>query len=408
MIWHNGVMREIRVLVFSSLFPSDVAPTAGTFIRERMMRVAERFPVVVVAPQAWSPFDGIVRAFRRSFRPQAPTFEVLGGVEVHRPRFLSLPGMLKRWDGVLMARGSQRTVEALNRRFRPTLIDAHFLYPDGYAASQLAAKLRLPLTITIRGSKDEWLIGTDREPMMRVALARAARIFSVSDALKQDVGVRLGQDADKIVVVRNGVDTSKFFPVDRVEARRRLGLPAAARVVIGVGGLIDRKGFHRVIPLIASLAQQMPDLRYLIVGGGTTQADMRGRLEALAREHRVADRVIFCGAQSPADLRWYYGAADVFALATSHEGWANVFLEAMACGLPVITTAVGGNAQVVSSDVVGRVVPYWDAQAFQDMLSSALAEIRWDRQGIVAYARAHGWDIPVDLLVTEMRRVCEP
>jgi teichuronic acid biosynthesis glycosyltransferase TuaC len=401
-------MSEPRILVFSSLFPSAVAPTAGTFIRERMLRVARDVPLVVVAPQAWSPFDGLVRLIRRSFRPQAVAFERIGDVEVHRPRFVSIPGIFKRWDGMLMARGARATVERIAAEFRPTLVDAHFVYPDGYAASILAERLSLPLTITLRGSKDEWLIGTDREPMMRAALARTTRIFAVSESLKQDVGVRLGQAPDKILVVRNGVDTKRFHPVDRAEARRRLGIAPEARVVIGVGGLIERKGFHRVIPEIARLAVEMPDLRYLIVGGGTTQADMRGRLEAMAAAEGVAANVVFCGPQSPDDLKWFYGAADVFALATEHEGWANVFLEAMACGLPVVTTAVGGNAQVVSHPGLGALVPFWEPAAFADALRGALSANRWDRDAIVAHACANGWDAPVALLLEQFRSIGRP
>ncbi len=101
-------------------------------------------------------------------------------------------------------------------------------------------------------------------------------------------------------------------------------------VIIGVGGLIPRKGFHRVIPLIPQLRERHPRLRYLIVGGGTTQGDMRRELEALAVHHGVSDVVQFCGSKSPEELSTYYSAADVFVLATEHEAWANVFLESMA------------------------------------------------------------------------------
>jgi len=120
-----------RLIVYSSLFPSAAAPTAGTFIRERMFRVAKRVPIVVVAPQAWSPFDALIRRFRPDFRPMAASHEQVDGIDVYRPRWLSLPGVGKRFDGWLMALCTEACVRRVHRRFRATAIDAHFLYPDG-------------------------------------------------------------------------------------------------------------------------------------------------------------------------------------------------------------------------------------------------------------------------------------
>lgn len=396
-----------RLLVFSSLFPSAAAPTAGTFIRERMFRVAQRLPLVIVAPQPWSPLDWLVRLFRRSFRPSAAVYEVMDGIPVYRPRYVSVPGIMKRLDGRLMAAGAWPVVRRIQQDFRPTLVDAHFLYPDGYAATLLAKRLSVPVTITIRGSKDEWLIGTSREPFLRKALERATKLFAVSEALKRDVAVRLGQPAAKVAVIGNGVDLARFSRVDRSEARARLGIDAAARVVIGVGALNERKGFHRVIPLLPALRVTVPNLLYLIVGGGTTQADLRGSLEKLAKEHGVEDIVRFCGPQPQDKLKWYFGASDVFALATAHEGWANVFLEAMACGLPVITTDVGGNAEVVRGPEYGTLVPYWDPVGFSAALLEALQR-SWDSDRIAGFAAGNEWTQRIDQLLAEFAGIGIP
>jgi len=397
---HSSANSRPRLIVYSSLFPSQVAPEAGAFIRERMFRVGKRLPIVVVAPQAWSPFDWIVRLFRKSFRPMAPARETMDGVEVHRPRWLSLPGVAKRFDGWLMWRGSERCVREVHQRFGATIVDAHFLYPDGWAAARIAKRLGLPCTITIRGSKDEWLIGTDREPMLVEAMRAATRLIVVSEALKNDVALKLGIDAGKVAVIGNGVDLDRFAPVDKAEARRRLGIADDAAVLIGVGNLVPLKGFQRVIPLLTALRERYPKLVYLIVGGGASQGDMRPELEALAREHGVQDVVRFFGRQPHDELKWYYGAADLFAQATEFEGWSNVFLEAMACGLPVVTTRVGGNPEVVADPAVGELVDWWDPYAFQDAIDRGLAR-QWNREAIVAYARANTWGSRVERLVAE-------
>lgn len=397
-------MSELRILVFSSLFPSDVAPTAGVFIRERMFRVARKVPLVVVAPQPWSPLDGLARLFRSTFRPQAKRHETMDGIEVYRPRYVSIPRYFKTLDGWLMALGARATMRKLMAEFKPTLIDAHFLYPDGYAAVRLAREAGLPCVVTLRGSKDEWLLGTSREPLLKQTVAGADRLIAVSEALKSNVAVHLGRTPDDVAVIGNGVDLSKFHLVDREQARTKLGIPVDAKVMISVGGLTENKGFHRVIDLLPALRKRIPGLIYLIVGGGTTRGDMRSRLEEQARALKVNDIVRFCGPQPHDALKDYYSAADIFVLATAFEGWANVFLEAMACRLPVVTTRVGGNPEVVSRADLGTLVPYWEPAAFEQAVVEAF-ERPWNREAIEAYARENSWEARIDKLLTELHLV---
>ncbi len=397
-------MSAPKVLVFCSLFPSAAAPTAGTFIRERAFRVARRVPMVVVAPQPWSPFDALVRRFRRSFRPRAVAFEVMDGVPVHRPRYFSLPGMLKRLDGWLMARGAWPVVRRVAREFGPTLIDAHFLYPDGYAASRLAARLRVPLVVTIRGSKDAWLLGTDREPLLRETVAAARQVISVSTQLQREVAARLGASASRSLVVGNGVDVERFGPESRAQARRRLGIAEHGKLVLSVGNLVAGKGHQRLIALLPALRRHHPGAMLAIVGGGATHGDMREALEQQAASLGVADAVRFFGAQAQDELRWFYSAADVFALATQYEGWANVLLEAMACGTPVVTTDVGGNREVLGAAPGSTIVPFWDEEAFTHALAAALAA-DCDRASLVQYARTHAWSRRVDQLLEVFERL---
>jgi teichuronic acid biosynthesis glycosyltransferase TuaC len=211
------------------------------------------------------------------------------------------------------------------------------------------------------------------------------------------VAIPLGKPIGETVVIGNGVDLGKFFRRDKFEARARLNIPKDAKVIIGVGGLIARKGFHRVIPLIPELVKRYSDLKYLIVGGGFSQGDMHAELVALAKSHGVEKHVIFCGAQPTSELSWYYSAADSFVLATEHEGWANVFLEAMACGLPVVTTLVGGNTEVVKSQSIGLLSPFWNPEMFLSNISASLERV-WDRHEIVNYALANQWDRRIDAL----------
>ena len=127
-------MAEPRILVLSSLFPSPARPNAGVFIRERMFRVAKHLPVTVVSPQPWFPGQGLIRRFRPGYRPAAPRHEIMDGIDVFRPRFLSLPGIGRSLDGLSMAVCTFATVRRLRRERGIDLIDAHFAHPDGEAA----------------------------------------------------------------------------------------------------------------------------------------------------------------------------------------------------------------------------------------------------------------------------------
>jgi glycosyltransferase involved in cell wall biosynthesis len=395
-----------RLLVFSTLFPHPGQPQAGLFIRERMFRVARELPLTVVAPVPWFPGQSLLRLWRPHFRPDAPRREIQQGIEVHHPRFLSVPGFGKRFDGFLLACSTWACLHRLKSQQSFELIDAHFAYPDGYAATLLGRWLDVPVTITLRGTEPRHLATPGIGPRVRKALARAARIFSVSDSLRR-LALSAGVPMARTEVVGNGVDVSTFYPESRADARRQLGLALSDRVLITVGALVERKGFHRVIELMPALLRRHPDLHYLVVGGSSAEGDLRATLERQANILGVAERVHFLGARAPEDLRWPLSAADVFVLPTRNEGWANVILEAMACGLPVVTTDVGGNREVVSSETLGTVIPFDDPAQLQTALDDALGR-RWDTTAILAYARAHQWDSKIESLVRAFQTLVQP
>jgi teichuronic acid biosynthesis glycosyltransferase TuaC len=392
----GAVDRLPCIAVYSSLFPCQSQPATGLFIRERMFRLRDRAPLVVVAPQPWFPFQGLLRWLRPGYRPDTPRREVQQGVTVHFPRFLAFPGALRSLDGLSMALCTAATMRRLRHELGVGIIDAHFAYPCGYAATLLGRWLRLPVSITLRGTETRHL----RTPGLRELAVRAVRdatqVLSVSDSLRQ-LFVKAGVDGTRIRVIGNGVDLTKFRRVPRQAARSELGIPEDAQVLITVGGLVERKGFHRVIEVLPSLLLRYPRLRYLIVGGPSAEGDMGAGLRAQVDRLGLQSQVIFTGSLPPEQLSVPLSASDVFVLATANEGWANVFLEAMACGLPVVTTDVGGNKEVVNAPHLGQIVPFGDPAALRDALAAALAD-PWDRERIVAYAQENTWDRRIALL----------
>jgi glycosyltransferase involved in cell wall biosynthesis len=376
-------------------------PGAGLFVRERMFRVGARLPIAVVAPVPWFPLQAWLKRWRPASRPGAPTYECQRGVDVWYPRFFSIPVLLRRLDGLAMAVGAWPRLRALRAAGRLDIIDAHFAYPDGYAAMLLGRWLGVPVTVTLRGTETRHAGDPALRGRLRRALLGARRVFAVSESLRQ-VALQLGVPADRTRVVGNGVDLHRFRPWPKAECRTTLGLPTDAKVLVTVGGLVERKGFHRVIELMPAIRARWPELHYLVIGGPSPEGDWTAKLQTQVRSLQLEGYVHFFGAVEPDALASYLGAADVFVLATANEGWANVLLEAMACGLPVVTTQVGGNAEVVSRPELGTIVPFGDSEALHRALVQALDRV-WDKAALRRHAEANTWDRRVDDLESEFR-----
>jgi glycosyltransferase involved in cell wall biosynthesis len=394
---------NLKIIVFTSLFPHPGQPNAGLFIRERMFRVGYHLPLVVVAPVPWFPFQKVLRRWRPHFRPDAPYQERQQDFEIYHPRFFSVPGIFKFLDGFFMALGSLPTLWRLKRRFNFKIIDAHFAYPDGYAASLLGRWFQVPVTMTLRGTEARLARSFLYRHLINRALNHATKIFSVSNSLRK-IAVDIGIPEEKVLVVGNGVDLDKFYRVDQYEARKNLNIPENAPVLVSVGGLCERKGFHRVIACLPGLIDTYPDIQFLIVGGASAEGDWTEKLKQLVIKLKLEKNIRFLGVLSPDNLKIPLSAADVFVLATRNEGWANVFLEAMACGLPIVTTDVGGNAEVVSHKELGKLVPFGDQQALSAAIDCALKN-NWSQERIIDYAHENSWDQRVTTLVGEFTRI---
>jgi glycosyltransferase involved in cell wall biosynthesis len=386
----------IRLLTFSTLYPNAAQPNHGVFVENRLRQLLAGGAArsTVLAPVPWFPFAserfGAWAAFAR-----APGTETRHGIAVHHPRFPVIPrvGMnLAPWLLFRAALPALRRLLAAGLTF--DAIDAHYVYPDGVAAVWLGRALGRPVVITARGT-DVNLIPRYAMPrrLIRGAIAGAAALIAVSGALREAL-IGLGAPAEKVTVLRNGVDTALFRPpADRAAARAALGL--AGPTLISVGHLIERKGHHLAIEALADL----PGWSLLIVGEGPE----RPRLAALAAQPGLAGRVRLLGARPHAELPGLYGAADALVLASSREGWANVLLEAMACGTPVVASDIWGNPEVVRAPEAGRLVPREAAAIAAGVRDLAAAAP--DRAATRAYAEAFGWGPTTDGQLALFRRV---
>jgi glycosyltransferase involved in cell wall biosynthesis len=232
----------------------------------------------------------------------------------------------------------------LRASFPFDVIDAEFFWPDGAAAMHLAGALGLPFSVKARGADIQyWGYRPGIAGQVRQAGCTAGGLLAVSAALR-DVMASLGMPEDRISVHYTGVDLDRFHPVDRAEAKRRLGV--SGPLLVTAGALIPRKGQAFVIDALA----QLPDATLLLVGEG----EDRARLAMRARP--LGNRVRFLGARPHADLPALLAAADIMVLPSSSEGLANVWVEALACGTPIVITNVGGAGEVMDRPEAGRLV----------------------------------------------------
>jgi len=373
----------IRILTFSTLYPNEAQPNHGVFVENRLCHLVASGAVeaVVVAPVPYFPSSS--RAFGRwSVYARIPKVERRNGLTIHHPRYPVVPKIGMNLAPAHLAASSLYTIRRLRRDGHAfDLLDAHFVYPDGVAAAWLGKWFGKPVVMTARGT-DINFIPRFRLPrrMIQQSLAKAAGIITVSQALK-DATVELGIAPEAVRVLRNGVDLERFRPMDRCRVRAKLAIDGIT--LLSVGHLIERKGHDLVIRALAGL----PDCQLVIVGEGPERA----RLEALATTLGVASRVRLVGAKPHDEMAQYYSAADALVLASSREGWANVLLEAMACGTPVIASNIWGNPEVVAHPAAGRLMhertPSGIVEAAQDLFASPP-----DRKATRQYAEKFSWD----------------
>jgi len=386
----------IRILTFSTLYPNAVQPIHGIFVETRLRHLVASGAVeaVVVAPVPFFP-SASPRFGTWGDYARVPRIEQRETWTVHHPRYPVVPAVGMNVAPALLAAGALRTIERLRHSgYDFDLIDAHYLYPDGVAASWLGHWLRKPVLVTARGT-DVNLIPRFRLPrrLIRKAFGRVDGIIAVSEALKEAI-VGLGVAPDDVTVLRNGVDLEHFRPLDREKARKQVG--ADGITLLSVGHLIERKGHDLVIRALVDL----PDCRLIVVGAGPEDS----RLQALANSLGVAPRVRLVGAKPPGDMPLYYSAADMLVLASSREGWANVLLEAMACGTPVVASNVWGNPEVVASPAAGRLMPERTPAALVEAVRD-LSRNAVERSATRRYAEGFGWDATTTGQLELFRRV---
>ncbi|SEJ14382.1 Glycosyltransferase involved in cell wall bisynthesis [Sphingomonas sp. OV641] len=354
----------LRVLTLSSLFPDSTRPNFGIFVEQQTLGLAAEpgVEVRVVAPVGLPPWPLRMLPHYRKLT-DLPGSETWKGLPVCRPAFTVLPGTYGRFHASALKRSLIPLLDDMRQTFPFDVIDASFFFPDGPAAVALGRRYDVPVSIKARGADIHfWGRQSATAAQVRAAGLAADGLLAVSAAMRMDMA-KIGLPLEKIGLHYTGVDLDRFKPLDRSAAKDVFGIKGP--LVICVGALIDRKGHEIVVEALARL----PGVSLLIAGEGPA----RGAIDAAVDRAGLGDRVRLLGAVPHADLPRLLAAADVMALASESEGLANAWVEALACGTPIVITEAGGAREVVTDPAAGRVVPRTPA-AFAEAIAELLQD----------------------------------
>ena len=366
----------MKVTFISHMFPNPAQPFKAPFMLERARALAKVVKLRVISPASYFPV----------LRTKCPAFvERKSGLNIYHPKYLGLPSQLwvLRWISYYL---SVLKNERKMGFYDCNIIHTEWIYPDAYAVALLARDRGIKTIGVVHGNE---AIGYF-EPLKhrvkyRIALQKLDHIIAVSTDLMDKMINEYSVESTKISVILNGVDSNKFRPIDKKVARQKIDVPIEEPIGVCVARLSEEKNLHILIETVFQLKDAAP-LIYLIGDG-----PLRKKLEALVERLEMEDKIKLVGAVPHNDVATWLNAADFFYLPSQREGCPVVVHESLACGVPVIATAVGAIPDLIRDDRYGLLCEPDNVDAFADIMKKAMS-MKWDRNVISSYGRQFTWD----------------
>jgi teichuronic acid biosynthesis glycosyltransferase TuaC len=354
-----------RLLFISNLFPDLAHPIRGLDNATLLHFLRDEWEIRVLSPRpVMPPWKGDKSVPREEDR-------------VFAPRFIPCPYVPKfgSWcNDKLMSHFLAPHFDRIAREFKPDIVLCSWLYPDGCAVTRLAEARQLPVVLITQGTDTHsYLAFPARRRKIVSAIGRSAAVICRSGDLARRLR-EAGADGTPLEAVYNGVDTRDFRPRDQKDIRRELNLTQGEPVLLFVGNYLPVKNPLMLIAAHAELnrrrrARGEPPARLVLIGDGP----MRQVMHTAIVEGGQADTVDLRGRETPAAVARWMNAADLLCLTSHNEGFPNVILEAMACGLRVVSTEVGGISELVDRPERGILTPPGDTEAYAHALESTLS-----------------------------------
>ncbi len=375
-----------RLIFISNLFPDTTSPYRGldnaTVLQWLAKNHGWEIDTIALRP-ALSP--------ARLLGDPAAAWQPRAEDEVLHPSFLPVPYAPKigGWlNHRLYAWKLRKALSRQARERRPDVVLASWLFPDGCAAASLCEPLGLPCVLITQGSDTHQYLSM---PLRRRHILDAIRRSKAVIARSQDLASRLaaaGAAGEKLHPIYNGTDTGLFRFRDRNSARAGLGIHHEGKIALFVGNLEPIKNPLLLLESFARHVREHRDPGALLVMAG--RGTMRPAIEKRAGELGIAERIRLAGPLTASEIAQWMSAADLLCLSSINEGFPNVILEALASGLPVLSTDVGGIRELLGDTSLGVLVKNAEAGGYADALANALAR-SWDRQAIAEQGKKFSW-----------------
>jgi teichuronic acid biosynthesis glycosyltransferase TuaC len=377
------------IAIISHMYPQAPRPHYGVFVSEQTralvgigVTVAD---VVVPVPSAPWPLPLLSPRWRQYADAERRRTD-FGTVPVDLPRYAAFPRrLLPGVSAASLCRAILRDVPLAERIRSADMIVAHTALLDGEAARRLSLALGLPYVVFVHGADLRENLRADAPAAVRATvtavLREASAVVGVSEAVVRGLRTRV-PGLEDVEALHNGVDTEMFRP--RSDACAETDGAARALRTLSAGRLVETKANDDVLRSVAILTAEGVSIEHTIAGDGPE----RPRLAALATELGIADRVRFIGAYAHEDLPGLLHACDLFVLPSRHEAFGVVYLEAMACGVPVVAASDAGAPEIVDDRVDGFLVPPRDINAVVDAIRAFAAAPGDARARTRAAARA--------------------
>ncbi len=327
------------LLVFASTFPRWRNDTNPPFVYELSKRLTKHFDVYVLAPY----YHG------------AKKYEIMEGMKVYRFKyFIEKYQKLAGSGGILPTLKKNKwfyfqvpffliaeyfALKKLVKKIRPDIIHAHWIIPQGFICALVKKSTGAEYVVTSHGSDILGLRGFNS--LKRFTLRNAKKITVVSNALKKQIIEEIDKNLD-IEVIPMGVDTKLFNP-KKYDAKLKRKYNIDGHFLLFVGRLAPEKGIDLLIEAMPKVLKKQPKAKLMIIGEGTLKEQLVKRVKELA----IQDNIIFMGWVNNKDLPKYYATADVFVCPSRREGSPVSYIEALACGTPVVIGNLGISKELV-------------------------------------------------------------
>ena len=381
-------MREIRPLV--------IAPHYKYFIKGLVDATARHIPQVTVSIR-YNPLSELARYIPLPYFRHVQRYSRKNLVDLTKkpknvdvkliPLIYFIPDGRNKRLGDKLAKSLKKHIQQQETGFN--IIHAHFIWPSGYAAAKLSKKFNVPLVLTAHGYDVYDLPFRDSDWFERVkfTLDNADYVITVSNSNKRILTEKLKVPEDKVSVIPNGFDPQLFYPMDKVETRRELGLPQDKKILLNVANLVPVKGHEYLITAMAKIVKKRKDVLLVIVGGGPLYNELKESVRKLGLEKYV----ILTGPRPHEEIPLWMNAADLFVLPSLSEGNPTVMFEALGAGLPFVGTTVGGIPEIITSEEYGVLCPPRNVDCLIKKILDAFSK-KWDRNLISDYSRKFTWD----------------